>query len=371
MVQRYNLQLITSVCGRLVCDIFFLIWQVNDHKIAAMDRKKTILLLIIPGLILTGACVPTQKYREMESKKLELDQERNELFASNERLTVDNLEMESRITSLESDLEKVQAEQAEAQKEYDKLKEIYDELNRRYADLEKSQDALLKGHNRETKRLLNELQTAQQDLIDKENMLKELEENASQKMVDLERLRAELEARNQRMVELEQILNAKDAQMKALKDAVSKALYGFEKEGLSVYTRNGMLYVSMDEKLLFQTGSIEVDPRGVEALKTLAGVLEQNRDIKITVEGHTDNVPVRTNPSYADNWDLSVKRATSIVRIILDNSTVDPTRLVASGRGEYLPIDRADTPEARRKNRRTEIILTPRLDELYNLLGSD
>jgi chemotaxis protein MotB len=127
----------------------------------------------------------------------------------------------------------------------------------------------------------------------------------------------------------------------------------------------------MDEKLLFQTGSIEVDPRGVEALKKLAGVLENNRDIKITVEGHTDDVPVRTNPSYADNWDLSVKRATSIVRIILDNSSIDPTRLVASGRGEFLPIDKAKTAEARQKNRRTEIILTPRLDELYNLIESN
>ena len=106
----------------------------------------------------------------------------------------------------------------------------------------------------------------------------------------------------------------------------------------------------------------------MQALKTLAKVLEDNPDIKITVEGHTDIVPVRTNASFADNWDLSVKRATSIVRILLDNSSIDPTRLVASGRGEFLPVDPANTPEARQKNRRTEIILTPRLDELYRLL---
>ncbi|MCK4749769.1 MAG: OmpA family protein, partial [Bacteroidales bacterium] len=247
----------------------------------------------------------------------------------------------------------------------------YDEMNRRYDDLKQSQEALLKGHNRETRRLLAELQKTQQDLLVKEDLLRELEENASRKMVDLERLRAELEARNQRLVELEQILNAKDQQMKSLKEAISAALYGFEKEGLSVYTKNGMLYVSMDEKLLFQTGSIQVDPRGVEALRTLAGVLEKNRDIKITVEGHTDDVPVRSNASFADNWDLSVKRATSIVRILLDNSTLEPTMIVASGRGEFLPVDNAGTAEARQKNRRTEIILTPRLDELYNLLESN
>ena len=241
-------------------------------------------------------------------------------------------------------------------------------MNRRYDDLKDSQDALLKGHTRETKRLLTELQKTQDDLLQKEDMLKELEESASQKMYDVERLRVQLEERNQRLVELEQILNAKEAQMKSLKDAVSEALYGFEKEGLSVYTKNGMLYVSMDEKLLFRTGSIQVDPRGVEALKTLAGVLEVNPDIKITVEGHTDDVPVRTNASFSDNWDLSVKRATSIVRILLDNSSIDPTRLVASGRGEFLPVDSTGTAEAKQKNRRTEIILTPRLDELYQLL---
>ena len=190
-------------------------------------------------------------------------------------------------------------------------------------------------------------------------------------MVDLEKLRAQLEDRNQRLVELERIMNDKDAQMNSLKDAITSALYGFEKEGLSVNIKNGMVYVSMEEKLLFQTGSIEVDPRGVQALRSLAGVLEKNPDIMITIEGHTDDVPVRTNASFADNWDLSVKRATSIVRILLGNSSIDPTRLIASGRGEYLPVDPGSSVEARQKNRRTEIILTPRLDELYRLLETN
>jgi len=304
----------------------------------------------------------------MEDQKNKLNGERNELFAANEQLTVDNAEMQAMIESMESEMEEIESWKAETQEEYDRLKASYDELDRRYNDLKESQDALLKGHTRETKRLLTELQKTQEDLLLKEDLLKELEENATQKMYDVERLRAQLEERNQRLVELEQILNAQEAQMKSLRDAISAALYGFEKEGLSVYIKDGMVYVSMDEKLLFSTGSIQVDPRGVQALKTLAGVLEKNPDIKITVEGHTDDVPVRTNASFADNWDLSVKRATSIVRILLDNSSIDPTRLVASGRGEFLPVDPACTSEARQKNRRTEIILTPRLDELYRLL---
>ena len=333
-----------------------------------MRENKRFLISGIIILILTSSCVTTKNFKEMEDKKNQLNSERNELFAENEQLTVDNAEMKALIESIESEMEDLEAWKEETREEYDKLKATYDEMNRRYNDLKESQDALLKGHTRETKRLLTQLQKTQEDLLQKEDLLKELEESAAQKMYDVERLRAQLEERNQRLVELEQILNAKEAQMKSLKEAVTAALYGFEKEGLSVYTKNGMLYVSMDEKLLFKTGSIQVDPRGVQALKTLAGVLEINPDIKITVEGHTDDVPVRTNASFADNWDLSVKRATSIVRILLDNSSIDPTRLVASGRGEFLPVDPTGTTDARQKNRRTEIILTPRLDELYQLL---
>ncbi len=335
-----------------------------------MNYRITICLSILYVSILS-ACVPAQQFQDLENKKKMLNDERDELFAENEKLNVDNLEMKASINSMESDLEGVRETRDEIQSEYEGLQNDFSDLNRQYEDLQQTQEALLQGHTRETRRLLTELQQAQEDLVTKEDRLRELEENASREMLDLEKLRAELEDRNQRLIELERVVNDKDAQMNALKDAVSSALFGFEEEGLSVYTKNGMVYVSMEEKLLFQTGSIEVDPKGVQALKTLAGVLEDNQDILITVEGHTDDVPVRSNASFTDNWDLSVKRATSIVRILLENSSIDPTRLIASGRGEYLPVDPAGTAEARQKNRRTEIILTPRLDELYKLLGTD
>ena len=334
-------------------------------------KAKEIIWLSIICTGLAAGCVPTQQFRDIESKKDILNEERNELFAENEKLNVDNLEMKARINSIETDLTGIREEQEVVKEEYNKLTGEYNDLNRRYTDLQQSQDALLTGHTRETKRLLTQLQTTQEDLLAKEDRLRELEESASQKMVDLEKLRAQLEERNQRLVDLERVMNEKDAQMNSLKDAITSALFGFEKEGLSVYTKNGMVYVSMEEKLLFQTGSIEVDPRGVQALKTLAGVLEVNPDIIITIEGHTDNVPVRANASFSDNWDLSVKRATSIVRILLGSSSIDPTRLIASGRGEYLPVEPGATVEARQKNRRTEIILTPRLDELYRLLETN
>ena len=147
---------------------------------------------------------------------------------------------------------------------------------------------------------------------------------------------------------------------------------GFENDGLSVSLKNGKVYVSLEEKLLFGTGSTIVSTSGVNALKKLGQVLERNTDINIMIEGHTDDVPYKSDSGpITDNWDLSVKRATSVVRILLANSSINPKRLIASGRGEFMPIDPAKTTEARRKNRRTEIILTPKLDELFRILENN
>ena len=160
----------------------------------------------------------------------------------------------------------------------------------------------------------------------------------------------------------------KDSIMNALKNTVSNALLGFEGQGLTVTQRNGKVYVSLEEKLLFTSGSTSVDPNGVRALRQLAAVLATNDDISIMIEGHTDDVPFRKGSSIKDNWDLSVMRATSIVRILMSAADIDAERITVAGRGEYLPIDPGDNPEARRKNRRTEIILSPNLDELYKIL---
>ena len=131
------------------------------------------------------------------------------------------------------------------------------------------------------------------------------------------------------------------------------------------------MYVSLDESLLFASGKTAVEPKGVEALKNVAKVLEQNTDINIVVEGHTDDVPMKGTGDIKDNWDLSVMRATSVTKILLQGANINPTRITSAGRGEFFPIDAAKTPEARKKNRRTEIILTPKLDELLKVLGNN
>ncbi len=242
------------------------------------------------------------------------------------------------------------------------------QLERKYTDLESTHESLLRGNARETRRLLNELQTTQEDLATKERLLKELETNVAGQRQDVNRLTAELEARNARLVEMERMLHEKDRVLDDLRERVAEALLGFEGQGLTVTRKDGKVYVSMDEKLLFQSGSTVVDPNGVRALQQLAQVLSRNPEISIMIEGHTDDVPFRKGSSIKDNWDLSALRATSIVRILLNGSGIDPTRLTVAGRGEFLPVDGADTPEARRKNRRTEIILSPDFSEVFRIL---
>ena len=169
-----------------------------------------------------------------------------------------------------------------------------------------------------------------------------------------------------RFIDLGEVIG--DRILDALRQKVADALMGFEGQGLTVTRKDGKVYVSLDEKLLFKSGSTVVDPNGVCALKQLAVVLAKNPDIDIMIEGHTDDVPFRKGSTVKDNWDLSVLRATSIVRILLDGSGIEPTRLTVAGRGEFLPVDSGQTTEARRKNRRTEIILSPDLSEVFKIL---
>jgi len=244
----------------------------------------------------------------------------------------------------------------------------YNQINKDYDDLREAQQALLKGSEQEIRKLMSELQLSQEDLQQKESDLKKLSQTLDEKKKNLEKTEAELEQRNARLSELEKILKEQEKTVINLKKAVSDALTGFENEGLTVTQKNGKVYVSLEEKLLFPSGSTSVDPKGAAALKKLAGVLEKNPDINIMIEGHTDDVPVKPGSSFKDNWDLSVLRATSVVRILLQDSSIDPKRLTASGHGEFFPLDPAKTPEARQKNRRTEIILSPKLEVLYKLI---
>ena len=328
------------------------------------------IITLIIALFFSSSCVSTTKFHEMENRTKTITDDRDQLLKENEGFSVENAEMKAKIRSLEDELKSISIESDETKKSYDQLSQNYNDLNKRYEDLQKTQDAVLSGHTKETQRLLTELQKTQEDMQIKENRLKDLEQSINERMAEVDKLHLQLDERNRKLLELERILTTKDSIMRNLKNTIADALFGFQKDGLTVSVKDGKVYVSMEEKLLFKTGSIVVDPKGVSALKKLGQTIENIPDIYVTIEGHTDDVPVITNPSYHDNWDLSVKRATSIVRILLENSSIDPERLIASGRSEFLPVDPRKTPDARQKNRRTEIIITPRLDELYRLLES-
>jgi chemotaxis protein MotB len=331
--------------------------------------RKIFIYAILAGGIF--ACVPATQFRETEKKRSSIQEDRDEIFAENERLTVENREMKANIGEVLAQKERFVEDSIRLHRELTKAENEVAQLQSKYNDLQETHDALLRGNARETRRLLNELQTAQEDLSRKQRSLEELEGNVSEQRQSLTRLRAELEARNARLMEMEEMMQEKDRLMNRLRQTVADALLGFEGQGLTVTQKNGKVYVSLANQLLFSSGSTVVDANGQRALRQLAAVLAQNPDISIMIEGHTDDVPFRQGSSIKDNWDLSVMRATSIVRILLDANSIDPKRITVAGRGEYLPVDPADTPEARAKNRRTEIILSPDLDELYRILEMD
>ena len=193
----------------------------------------------------------------------------------------------------------------------------------------------------------------------------------NEKEAQLKTLEDALKAREARVAELEKILKDQKAAVTALKEKIAKALKGFDGSGLKVIEKNGKVYVSMDEKLLFESGKTEVSPRGKEALAELAKVLATEKDLTVMVEGHTDNVPLSGTGVIKDNWDLSVLRATSITKIILQNPGVESQRIVPAGRGEFVPVGDNGTKEGKAQNRRTEIIITPKLGELLDLLNGN
>ncbi len=330
-----------------------------------MIRYNFICALAIVGL-LTQGCVPARKFEEVAEKqevcakelkslktlKTDLESENLELASFNEQLNAATKRLVKDTTLLGKSLRM-------KEKQYDKI----DLLNQRIQD---QLEILQKGQTLEKKRLLADLEKRKADLLDLEDKLRSYEIDLNNKKAELEKLSIELVKREKRVNELEEIIANKDAIVKALKDKVAKALLGFKDKGLSVEQKDGKVYISMDAKLLFASGSTKVDAQGVKALKELAKVLEDQVDLEILVEGHTDTDKMKSSSHPADNWELSVLRATSVVKIMLKNSQMNPTTISASGRSEFIPVD----PENKAKNRRIEVVLIPKLDELFEIINN-
>jgi chemotaxis protein MotB len=326
-------------------------------------------LIVLGALSFFTACVPARKLEESEAKRKVVEEELtrlkkacSETEESYAKQTKEMEENKQRISGLVKDTAITGSSYRNLTSKYDKLNMLNEQLLDKY-------NKLLMGSKDEQGKLSTALQTTQDQLFKRQDELAKTSAELDAKKKDLERLSDELKKREAKVMELENALKQKDEASAALKKKLSDALYNFENKGLTITQKDGKVYVSMDESLLFASGKTAVEPKGVEALKNVAKVLEQNTDINIMIEGHTDDVPMKGLGDVKDNWDLSVMRATSVTKILLGNAKIEAKRIVASGRGEFLPLDAAKTSEARKKNRRTEIILTPKLDELLKVLG--
>lgn len=272
------------------------------------------------------------------------------------------------------ELDKANASLQELDEKLSKLKQDTADLNQTFratsqklSDLNKEYDQL----NSYYKNLLNNSGKLNRDLAQQKDQLFAIQENLESTRKLNDSLSVSLAEREKKVKELEQILSNKDKAVKDLKDKITNALLNFKENDLTVKVKNGKVYVSLAEQLLFGSGSIEVDRKGVMALQQLARAIKDQRDIQIMIEGHTDNVPVSKKSAYMqDNWDLSVMRATAITKI-LTGTGVSAKQVTAAGKGEYSPLAANDSPQNKQKNRRTEIIITPNLDELFKILESN
>lgn len=313
------------------------------------------LSLIALTLVLTTSCVSKKIYEDLEAKYAGLKKENRKLSDDYQNLQAALNKAEIDLANLQNDYESTLAQRNKLQADYDATKANLDNLNASYDALEKNSSAAISENSKKNRELLAQLEAKEQALAAENERLKNLKQ--------------ELEARSLRIAELENVIASKDAEMTKLKDAISRALTDFEGKGLTVEQRGGKVYISMENKLLFQSGSWAVGTQGKQAVKQLGEVLAQNPDIAILIEGHTDNVPYTGNAQLSGNWDLSAKRATAIVNILRENISIKPENLTAAGRGEFVPVASNDTAEGKAQNRRIEVILTPKLDEISKLLN--
>ena len=313
---------------------------------------KNIFMLALVAAI-TSSCVSSQIYDDLKDKNAQLKSENADLMSQLDG-TGGGTEGYT-LAQLKKEQERLQAENTQLAMDLEASKNNYDRLKKSYDDLEENSSGALSENYERNRKLLEQLEEKERALAAEE--------------VRLQGLQNDLKARSERVDELEGIIAAKDAKMRALKDAISAALTNFEGNGLTVEQRDGKVYVSMENKLLFESASWSVNSRGREAVEQLGSVLAQNPEIDVLIEGHTDNVPFGGNGNVKDNWDLSTKRATAIVSILTENSSIKKNNLTAAGRGEYAPVASNSTSDGKAKNRRIEVVLTPKLDEINRLLN--
>lgn len=322
---------------------------------------------LIPAALMAlmlGSCVTMRKYEEMQTAKIEYADENAQLRSSNDQLTAENTELDARVLDLEKRSKALQADTTLLGTSLRHLRGQYDKINELNDMLMSKNTKMLNDMNAENRKLLEDLQDTRSELIQKEDALRVLEATLNDKEANLNSMSDQLKTREQRVNELEDLLAKQEAQANALRDKIQNALLGFKDKGLTVETRNGKVYVSMEAKLLFPSGSTAINAEGRTALIDLAKAIEDQADMEIIVEGHTDTDALRSNTIPRDNWELSVLRATAVVKIMTESTSIKPEVLAASGRSEYHPVNADD----KARNRRIEVIISPNLKDLFQII---
>jgi len=312
--------------------------------------KKITLSICIAALAVS--CVSKKLFVDLEDKYNQLEDDKKELLVQNDELQLSKNKNKDYIKKLETKHTSLLEENSALQRETDALRNSYVDLKKTYDLLASKSSSALEKNAIENRQLLSQLDEKETKLMEEGARLRKLE--------------GELSSRSSKIDELNKLIANKEAAMQKLKSTVANALKGFEGKGLTIVNKNGKVYVSMENKLLFNSGSWAVGTNGKQAVRKLAKVLSNNPDIRVLIEGHTDNDPYN-GPVIKDNWDLSVKRATAIVRV-LEDSNVSANQITAAGRGEFIPVASNNSIEGKAKNRRIEIILSPNLDEIAKLL---
>lgn len=329
-----------------------------------MRNIKAILFLFMISLM---ACVPARKLEELQVKYDDLQSQYDELQNLKEFADSNHARLLDKYGRMMAEYEQVTVECEEQRIEYNKVRESYELLNQNYKELLASNEVTKRDLRYELERLDKQLDEKRRELFDLENDLMKKVQEANEMKARLDLVESDLKAREVRVNDLERQLAARDEAINKLKNELTTALTGYADKGITVVEKDGKIYVSLDNSLLFKSGKTDIDWKGKEALLKVAESLKSLEGFDIMVEGHTDDVPMRS-ATMVDNWDLSVLRATSVVRYLTTEGGVDPVKIIPSGRSKYVPLNAEKTAEARAENRRIEIILTPQLDQLLDII---
>lgn len=317
---------------------------------------KSVFAIIIIGIGLVS-CVPAKKYNELLEKERQCSEELEKYKNDAQKYEADFKDYKSKYDLASKQLDQLVADSTRLGNEYRTLRAKFDKQIAINEALETNYNQLRLSGARDIAQLNTELEAKKIELQKKEDAL-------LKKEADLKNQEALISEQREELARLREIIAAQQAATNLLKEKVAKALKSFEAQGLTVEERDGKIYVSMEAKLLFASGSTTIEPQGKAALIELGKVLESEKELEIVVEGHTDTDPMTSTKHPKNNWELSVLRATSVIDILTSNSNMDPKQLTAAGRSEFHPVD----PNNKAKNRRIEIIISPNLDALYELI---